>query len=311
MFAPPKIIKTRVFARLPDRLRNTGQRTRWGDAQRPGHTFDSFLEGPSFDRDGNLYVVDIPYGRVFRISPAGEFELVTEYDGEPNGLKIHADGRIFIADYRNGIMQLDPASGEVTPILERRYAERFKGVNDFVFASNGDMYFTDQGQTGLQDPTGRVYRLRTDGRLELLLNNVPSPNGIVLDPAEKTLYVAVTRGNCVWRAPLQPDGGTSKVGLFIQLSGGWGGPDGLAIDSEGGLLVAHAGFGSVWHFSPIGEPLHRIVSEVGVATTNIAFGGAGNRQLYITESESGSILVADLPVAGQAMYSHRSPDEPL
>jgi len=43
-----------------------------------------------------------------------------------------------------------------------------------VFASNGDLYFTDQGQTGLHDPTGRVYRLRTDGRLELIIDTVPA-----------------------------------------------------------------------------------------------------------------------------------------
>lgn len=54
----------------------------------------------SFDRAGNLYVTDIPFGRVFRISPAGEWTLVTEYDGWPNGLKIHKDGRIFITDYK-------------------------------------------------------------------------------------------------------------------------------------------------------------------------------------------------------------------
>ena len=58
---------------------------------------------------GNLYCVDIPWGRVFRIDPKGEFTLIAEYDGEPNGLKIHRDGRIFIADYKHGIMVLDPA----------------------------------------------------------------------------------------------------------------------------------------------------------------------------------------------------------
>lgn len=304
MFPAPTVLNTEIFARLPERFRRKGQMTDWGQAHRPEQEIDSFLEGPSFDRDGNLYVVDIPYGRVFRASPAGEFELVAEYDGEPNGLKIHRDGRIFIADYRRGIMQLDVESGAVTPILERRYSENFKGVNDLTFAGNGDLYFTDQGQTGLQDPTGRVFRLRADGRLDLLLNTVPSPNGLVLHPGEKMLYVAVTRGNCVWRVPLHPDGGTSKVGLFIQLSGGWGGPDGLAIDRDGGLLVAHAGLGAVWHFSPLGEPLHRINSAAGTATTNLAFGGPDNRTLYITESESGSILRVELPVSGQPMYSH-------
>lgn len=305
MFAPPTRIDAEVFARLPEPLRKTGQRSAWADANQHGRAIDSFLEGPSFDLDGTLYVTDIPHGRIFRVSASGDFALVAEYDGEPNGLKLHKDGRIFIADYRRGIVELDPHSGRITPRLERRHSESFKGVNDLIFASNGDLYFTDQGQTGLHDPSGRVFRWCVDGRLDLLVDNVPSPNGLVLNPQENTLYVAATRGNCVWRVPLQPDGGTSKVGLFIQLSGGWGGPDGLAIDEDGGLLVAHAGFGCVWHFSPLGEPLHRIVSPAGLATTNIAFGGPGRDELYITESESGSILRARLPVRGHPMYSHQ------
>jgi len=304
MFPPPQIIETRVFARLPDKLRRKDPNNSWAIVNRRGLPVDSFLEGPSFDRAGNLYVVDIPYGRIFRISPAGEFALVAEYDGEPNGLKIAKDGRIFITDYRHGIMTLDPKSGRVSSVLERHWSERFKGLNDLVFARNGDIYFTDQGQTGLHDPTGRVYRLRTNGALELIVNNVPSPNGLVLNNAEHILYVAATRGNCIWRLPLMPDGTVSKVGLFVQLSGSLGGPDGLAMDEEDNLVIAHAGLGTVWLFSRLGEPLYRIRSCEGLATTNVAYGGPENKNLYITESESGCVLLAQLPVAGRPMYSH-------
>ena len=66
-----------------------------------------FLEGPSVDRDGNLLCVDIQAGRVYRISPAKKWEIVVEYDGTPNGLKLHKDGRAFIADRKNGLMVLD------------------------------------------------------------------------------------------------------------------------------------------------------------------------------------------------------------
>ena len=71
MFAPPTLIETEVFARLPESLRQKGRTSDWLDIQQRGAEMDSFLEGPSFDRDGNLYVVDIPYGRVFRITPDG------------------------------------------------------------------------------------------------------------------------------------------------------------------------------------------------------------------------------------------------
>src|SRR5690606_41554385 len=117
-------------------------------------------------------------------------------------------------------------------------------VNDLVFASNGDMYFTDQGMTGWHDQTGRVFRRRANGQVECLMDNSPSPNGLVLDPEESMLYVAVTRANAIWRLPFARDGSITKAGTFIQMSGG-GGPDGMAIDEEGNLAVAHVGMGAV------------------------------------------------------------------
>lgn len=305
MFAPPPLIETEVFARLPDKFRRKDPDNAWAIVNRRSVPVNSFIEGPSFDRDGNLYIVDIPYGRIFRISPAGEFELIAEYDGEPNGLKIARDGRIFITDYRHGLMTLDHRSGKVSVVLDRRWSEGFKGVNDLVFAQNGDIYFTDQGQTGLHDPTGRVYRLRTDGTLDLIVANVPSPNGLVLNGTEHILYVAATRGNCIWRIPLMPDGTASKVGIFVQLSGSLGGPDGLAMDSEDNLVIAHAGMGAVWIFSRLGEPLYRVRSCEGLTTTNVAYGGVDNKSLYITESESGCVLTARVPVTGRLMVSHQ------
>ena len=302
-FAPPPQMRAEPFTRLPDRFRKP-RRTAWADANRGGHEIDSFLEGPTFDRGGLLYVADIPYGRVFRVSAEGEWAQVAEYDGWPNGLAVHADGRVFIADYRHGILELDPASGGVTPVLENVGSERFKGVNDLTFGTDGSLYFTDQGQTGLQDPTGRVYRLSAVGVLTCLVATVPSPNGIVIDPAGTHLLVAVTRAQQVWRVPLRADGLVAKVGVFAQLHGGLGGPDGLALDEDGCLLVAHTGFGSVWRLSAVAEPLLRIVSPAGFSTTNLAFGGPGRKTLFITESATGSLLRVELGTAGAALYSH-------
>jgi gluconolactonase len=301
-FAPPPSVSTEVFTRLPDRYRRP-RRTAWADANRGGHEIDSFLEGPSFDREGRLYVTDIPYGRIFRISPDGEWDQVAEYDGWPNGLKIHKDGRIFITDYRRGLLVLDPESGAVSPLLDTAASEGFKGLNDLVFAPSGDLYFTDQGQTGLHDPSGRVYRLSADGRLTCLIDTVPSPNGIVIDRDATHLLVAVTRAQQVWRIPLSTHGITTKVGVFANLHGGLGGPDGLALDDEGCLLVAHTGFGSVWRLSPYAEPLQRIMSCAGISTTNLAF-APGQRSLFITESQTGSVLRAELPARGLPLHSH-------
>lgn len=294
--APPVLRELAVFTQLPDRFR-APRRTEWSMANRGGQALDSFLEGPAFDAHGNLFVTDIPNGRVFRIDPLGAWELVVEYDGEPNGMKFASDGEIVIADYRNGLMLLDVARGTVRELLGRRNTERFKGVNDLVFDKRGNLYFTDQGQTGLHDPIGRVYRLGADGRLDLLLGNVPSPNGVALSPDESILYVAVTRGNCVWRVPLQEDGSVSKVGQFFT-SHGPSGPDGLAVDESGRLVVCNPGLGVAWVLDTMAQPVEVLRSPAGTSVTNVAFGGTGRRTACFTESVSGSILHAEMMTPG-------------
>jgi len=217
---------------------------------------------------------------------------VVEYDGWPNGLKINSDGRILVADYRHGIMELDARAGRMRKVLTSRNSESFKGCNDLHLAGNGDIYFTDQGQTGLHDPTGRVYRLKTDGRLDCLLNTGISPNGLVLDPAETVLFVAMTRDNAVWRLPFMKDGSVSKVGRFCSMFGP-GGPDGITMDKMGRLFVSHVSLGHVFVFAPSGELIARIKSCAGNACTNVAIKG---ETLYITESATGTVMVADIGV---------------
>jgi gluconolactonase len=297
-------VEVKPFTSMPAKLRKKG-RTAWSDPNRGGAEVDSFLEGPSFDRNGNLWCVDIPFGRVFRIDPKGEWDLVVQYDGWPNGLKIHKDGRIFIADYKRGLMLLDARSGRVEPFVETAFSESFKGLNDLHFADNGDLYFTDQGQTGIADPTGRVFRLRENGTLERIVDNAPSPNGITLNNRNTQAYVAVTRSQQIWRLPLMPGGSLSKTGVAIQLSGGHAGPDGIEMDESDGIVVCHLGVG-IWRFDSNCLPTrlahagkqHRLL-------TNIAFGGPERKTLYVTDSQNGEIVTAEMPVAGKKMFAHR------
>ncbi len=299
---PPQIREFEVWSSMPESFRRTGLRSVWADANQGGRAVDSFLEGPVFDDAGNLYVTDIPFGRIFKIDPQGAWTLAFEYDGEPNGMKFLSRDLLLITDYKNGLMQLNLSTQKINPFLARRNTESFKGVNDLTISSNGDIYFTDQGQTGLHDPTGRVYRYApTSGRLDLLLNNVPSPNGIVLSPDEKFLFVAVTRGNCVWRMPLQADGSISKAGQFFT-SYGPSGPDGLAMDASGRLLVANPGLGYVWVLNQRAEPVQVLRGPAGHSLTNMAFGGAERKTLFVTDSSTGSILCVDMDVAGAKLH---------
>ncbi|KAJ4400675.1 hypothetical protein N0V91_008513 [Didymella pomorum] len=278
----PPTIEASIYVRIPDDIRCKDKESEWrGGFARAFQNI--FLEGPIYATSGDLYVVDVPYGRILRVTPSKEVIVETEWDGEPNGLAVDPEGKIVVADYKQVLK----------PRLTRRNLERFKGPNDLIFDSKGNLYFTDQGQTGLTDPTGRVYRLSVDGKLDTLLDNGISPNGLVLSPDEKFLFVAMTRSNAVWRLPLHPDGTTSKAGLFFQ-SFGTVGPDGLAMDEEGNLFVCHPSLGSIFVLNADGTPKVRIVSgSKGINLTNCCFGGEEGKTLYITDSLEGNIQTVE------------------
>lgn len=301
MYAAPPLLQTRIHTKLPASLRVPERYSSWVEHRGAG-PLHSFLEGPSFDREGNFYCVDVAHGRIFKIDAAGAWDVFAEYDGTPNGLKLHRDGRLFVADRRLGLLSFDPQTRRMSVVVDRPQQEGFKALNDLVFASNGDLYFTDPGESSLDDTTGRVWRLRANGRLDLLCDTLEGPNGLVLNRQENALYVAVTLTNRIVRIPLRPDGSTGRAGIFIQMSGSPAGPDGMATDEQGNIVVVHAGFGTVWVFNAFGEPIWRIASCAGMRVTNVAYGGPEGKTLYITEAESGSILAVDLPVPGTTMY---------
>jgi gluconolactonase len=298
----PISIDAVLFSKMPDSLRLSGC-SLWSQANVGKSVIDCFLEGPSFDRYGVLHVVDIPHGRVLTITPQGRWDQLVAYDGWPNGLKIHRDGSLYIADYRRGLVRFGLGSNQPEFLLSGRNSESFRGCNDLFFTKEGSLYFTDQGQTGMHDPTGRVYRLDASGKLTLLVSNVPSPNGIVANLAQNQIYVAATRGNAIWRLPIMADGQASKVGLFIQLSGGIAGPDGLALDEDGGLLVCQVGIG-VLRFDNMGVLTHVVRSPTGVLWANLAFGGEDQKSLFLVDSTGGAIHTVHMPFAGVSMFSH-------
>ncbi|KAK6814156.1 hypothetical protein RU639_010141 [Aspergillus parasiticus] len=251
-----------------------------------GKPLDSFLEGPIYVSTLDLLVVaDIPYGRIFFIDPNANWTLVTEYDGEPNGLVWNQiTKKIIIAGFKQGILELDPISRELQITASRYQCERLKGHKDLVITADGVICFTDQGMAGLQDPTGRVFRLYPDGRLQVIISNGSSPNGLVLSRGEKALFVAMTRDNAVWYVPLLSDGSMQRIGRFSGYYG-IGGPDGMAQDAEGNVLVAHSTLGTVFVRTAIRELVMKIKSPRGVHTTNLTWGGPSMNVLYIVEKK--------------------------
>jgi gluconolactonase len=292
MFRPP-IVQAERFARLPRDLHYEGEPNAWVRTTRPGERLHSFLEGPCFAADGALWLVDVPYGRIFSVSPAGAWTLAFSYDGEPHSLKPWADGRFALVDRKRGLMRFDPTSGTMETLADAFDGAPFKGVSDVAIAPDGDVWFTDPGRTSLSDPTGRLFRYREGSGLQQILSNIPYPNGVALSPDGKFVYVAATRANAVWR--LLADAPTPAVpmaGTYIQLSGGLG-PDGLAVDARGRLAVAHAQAGRAFLFDALGDPLLEIRIPEGTWATSVAF-GRDDSELYIVEARFGAIWRVNL-----------------
>ncbi len=294
MFSAPLSLTSDTHFELPSFLHESGADNAWVHANLAGRDAHSFLVAPCFDASGNVWVADTPFGRIFRITPNGEWELIIKYDGWPSGLRFHHDGRLFVADSRHGILSLDISLRKLTPVVTHHVSQRFLGVNDLLFAANGDLYFSDPGQSGLHEATGGVYRLTAAGALQKLLSNVPGPAGLALSVNEQVLFVAATHDNAIWRLPLV-EGGVSRVGRFVSLSGGIG-PGGIVTDSDDNLFVAHHGLGCVWMFDKRGEPKYRIDSSRGDLTNAVMLDPADPRTVILSEAQTGTILKATLPM---------------
>jgi gluconolactonase len=250
-----------------------------------------FPEGPAFDRDGNLFVVNVESGDISKISPEGRVKTFINTGGAPNGARFHIQGDLYVADRRKGIIAVSP-QGEMRVIVDHHQGKTLNGPNDLLFDSQGNLYFTDPHESSAEKPIGCVYRVSSDGKITCLAERLAFPNGLALSPDEKYLFVADTRKNRILRYVLASP---VRSYLFSQLNGGWG-PDGMAFDLAGNLYVAQYGGGVVLVLDPRGEIVERITVG-GLFPTNVAFGGPDRRTLYVTEVETGSVysFITDCP----------------
>ncbi|MDE0981488.1 MAG: SMP-30/gluconolactonase/LRE family protein [Gammaproteobacteria bacterium] len=299
-----QLTATEIYS-LPDEFRNKGELSAWAKMTRPGEHIDSFLEGAFFaaqpdandDTEKCLFVTDVANGRVLSIAKDGDWQVVHETGSAIHSMRIMPDGSHIAVDYDLGVLQLSKDSS-ISVISQGLENQPFLGLSDMCVASDGTLWFTDSGRTSLSDPAGRVYCLRPDSELQLVLDCVPYSNGICLSHNEKWIYVAATRANQVWRfAASHADLGTPMVGTYLQLSGGLG-PDGLATNALGWLAVAQAQAGVAYVFDDRGDLIFTVRLPKGLWTTSVAFDSDAPEDLYITEAQTGTIFLANLSTTG-------------
>jgi len=257
----------------------------------PADTFNkdawTNVEGPVWIGDA-LYFSEMtnsnmtPPSRILKLAAGGAVSVFAP-DAGSNGLAVDGSGNLLAACHKDGsISQIALSNGAATPLVSMYMGKRFTSPNDLAIRSDGTIYFSDPSYQNSANPQGaeRLYRV-TPGptRTVSVVDGAPTPpNGVTLSPDEKTLYVSAANSG-LKKFTVMTDGSLSAASDFVAGSGG----DGMAVDCAGDLFVTGNNSATVRVYSPAGALLTTIQLASGAGnTTNVAFGGADHKTLYIT-----------------------------
>lgn len=263
------------------------------------------LEGPAFDRQGNLWVVAVVSGEIYRVAPDGSCTTVAHAPA-PDGLRFHRDGTLYGVDRQAGIFTLDPATARLTFLTDKyggSFGVSFHGLDDLFFDHEGGLYVTDAFGSSALRPNGQLFYRRPDGTMVRVIGeNLAFPNGVVLSPDERTLYVDDWGTNRILAMPVTGPGQVDIDGayVFAYLNGGHG-PDSMTADAQGNIYAAHFGAGEVVVFDPNGfyYGAIRLPAGEGLWTTNVAF---HDGRLYITEMQKHTIWRVRTKIPGLRLF---------
>ncbi len=267
--------------------------------------FDT-LEGPAFDRHGNLFFVDWERHSILRRSPEGEIREFYNTGGVPAGLAFHPDGALWVADEGDdihGLLRITPEA-KATIVVNEYQGKPLNGANDLIFDNEGNVYFSDPWRSNAENPIGGFYLYTIEGELQQIDTGLAFPNGVALTPDGQYVILAETYRNRLLRYRIESDGTIGPREVWAETTLPSGG-DGMALAEDGTLYVAHHGGGAVDLFDPNGKQVGSI--EVpGAQVTNCAFGGPDRKTLVITECATGSLYSIELDVAGLPLYDGSS-----
>lgn len=273
----------------------------WGDGE--------FTEGPAYGPDHCVYFSDIG-NRIMKYDPStGKTTEFRNPSGRANGLDFDPKGRLVAAEGANKggnrRVSISDKDGTVRVLADNWMGKKFNSPNDLTIDSKNRIYFTDPRYVG-DEPreidTESVYRIDPNGKVTQIIADVQKPNGIILSPDMKTLYLAdnhPTKNRFLLAYPLNDDGTVGKKKVLHDFAPDRG-IDGMAIDVKGNIY-ATAGKGKtagVTIFSPDGKKLDFIATPED--PSNCVFGGADRKMLYITAGRS--LYRIQLTIDGFAVY---------
>lgn len=251
----------------------------------------TFTEGPAADRHGNLYFTDVPENRIHRLDARGSLSTIWSDSQRCNGLMVAGSGRIIACQGGAGrVISFDPQTKDVEVLADQFEGKRFNAPNDLVLDRLGGIYFTDPqfGQQPNTQGTYAVYYIDRANKVSRVLADLPKPNGIMLSPDQRTLYVLPSSADHLMAWLLIKAGTLGKGGNWCELAKGrdgkTGGGDGMTVDTKGNLYLTLPSQKAVHIVSSKGKTLGMIYFPEGPA--NCTFGGGDMRTLFVTAQKS-------------------------
>jgi sugar lactone lactonase YvrE len=239
--------------------------------------FTNNIEGPAFDKHGNLYVVNYERdGTIGVVSETGEAKLfLTLPEGSTaNSIQFDSKGAMYLADFTgHNVLRVDMKSKEVTVYVHN---EAFNQPNDICINKKDQIFASDPNW---KESTGKLWRIDKAGKPVLLSDQMGTTNGIALSPDEKILYVNESVQRKIWKFDLDAKGNISNKKLFAEFADF--GFDGMKCDADGNLYVTRYGKGTIAVLSPDGK-LIREVHLKGKKCSNLVFGGKDGKSVFVT-----------------------------
>ena len=241
--------------------------------------FTNNIEGPAFDSQGNLFVVNYRNdGTIGKVKMDGSCELyVTLPQGSvANAIKFNRNGDMLLADYpKHNILKVDKQTRDISVFCHN---DSFNQPNDLCINRRDQLFASDPNW---KKGTGQLWRIDPNGTSVLLEGNMGTINGIELGPDETILYVNETGagGRKIWKYQVDDAGNVSNKTLFTTFNDF--GFDGMKCDKKGNLYVCRYGKGVIAVLSPGGQ-LIREVALKGKSCSNLVFGGVEGRSVYVT-----------------------------
>ena len=239
--------------------------------------FSENIEGPAFDKFGNLYVVNFERnGTVGLVKPNGDASLfVTLPEGSTaNSIQFDKKGNMYLADYTgHNILKVNMNTKAITTYVHN---DSFNQPNDICINRKGQLFASDPNW---KQGTGKLWRIDTNGSAVLLSDEMGTTNGIELSPNEKILYVNESAQRKIWAFDVDSNGDISNKRLFAEFTDF--GLDGMKCDANGNLYVTRHQKGVILVLSPQGKIIREVALK-GKKCSNLVFGGKNGKTIFVT-----------------------------